>query len=335
MFINKFKFLLLLVTISLINCSCKFDSPPLSKEGQIKAYAVTLATIYADSSPGELEEEKQFKEYLGRVSDSFERKDVVYLAELIEKRLVTYTRQREKLEAMKPPESFGDVHVAVVRSSIQSEEILRQFARDLQTGDRDQVVQTFQTLRQNADEVSAAVETGLKKAGLSANTDWERVVTTPKTPLAWYWALPLLFIGAALLVGLLQLFYFVAMLPILPLGLATAKMWEQRKFPGALVAGSFVFCSAFVVCTLIGVVLGSSSEWLMWPRTQLAPWFVYLFYGWGALGFFSRGSDREGESDVSTLIGFAMGIFCLAGFIFCTAFKSSLFGPWLWVHERF
>ncbi len=151
-------------------------------------------------------------------------------------------------------------------------------------------------------------------------------------PLAWYWALPVLIVGGAIAVGVIQTVYCFLIVPTIPLWLGGIKLIQRnQRFAGILLLisgeGAAIF---FASC--VGVALATLAELVMWPRTQLAPWSVYFVAGWACLGFFSS-SQGKPRTGINTFNSCLLGFSCLWGFLYVAVAHRYLIGPWSWLHH--
>jgi hypothetical protein len=332
-FLKKIHYLLGLLCIILAASSCKFDDAPLSDEAQVKAYFDQVQEIEKTSKEAETKLKKESEPLYSKLFKNFSEVGPK-IAELNEKELPISMEAGKKIFLIKPPERIAASHKILCELFLDSVAAMQKMDSALRTGNQDELRRLSREFTKKSEDTQAKYTESLKAAGFSSTADFDSIDTVPKQPLAWYWTALLLAIGCGFTLGLLQLAYVIIAIPAVPVWLAAFKMWELRKFVAAIMLGSVAVIFLVVLSSCIGTAIATLAEGIMWPKTQLAPWFVYTVAALTSFGLLSGNGEESERSTGAMVVSLVLSISCLAGFLYAALARGYLIGPWLWIHNR-
>lgn len=328
----RIKMLMLFTTAVTICCAllygCDSRVQKESEEAKVAKYLIALSDLNVQSDE---DRKKAEAELAASFQDAFDGKGGDRFRKAIDELMPLYDEHSRKLAALEPPESMAATHRELVKLALDSKPLLMEFAEAADTKDKDEVRAVGKKFDERMQEWQKTSIASMKSAGFSSPADLERALErSERKQMPWYFALLFLFVGGAIFVGLLQLLLSLAIMPAVGVFAVATLMWQQRKFFAAGLLGALSFGALLLISSMAGVAVVAFAEDLMFPRTQLAPWFVYLGGGFTAFGMMGAGTREEGESSVW---GCLPPLVCIAGYLWAAMFKGYLVGPWSWFFE--
>ena len=325
--------LLVIFCTSIALSGCKNDPVPLSREGQTSEYFRQLREIAAARDDSLKIEMEKLMSVEKDIKSDF-KKAAPQIAEVFAACLTQMTKANTAFLSIEPPRHLAKVHSQMLEISAKAVADCKMIEQTARNYDKEGFYAAMHELNQTSNTSDERLAELFKESGFSSVDDLNRELSTPKKPMSWWLAIGSLMFGGFIVLAILQTIAFFAIVPAILSIAGAAALWEKRKFIGSAFLYSFGFLGLPITASLVGVALASIAEVFMWPRTQLAPWFVYFLFGWTCLGFFGgTGEGRERREGAALWMALLIPLCTLGGFIVTVAAKGALPEPWHWVNQ--
>jgi hypothetical protein len=325
--------LLVIFCTSIALSGCKNDPVPLSREGQTSEYFRQLREIAASRDDSLKIEMEKLKSVEKDIKLDF-KKAAPQIAEVFGACVTQMSKANTSILSIKPPRHLTKMHSQMLETSAKAVADCKMIEQTARNNDKEGFFAAIHELNQTSNKSDERLAELFKESGFSSVDDLNRELSTPKKPMAWWLAIVSLMFGGFIGLGILQTVAAFAIVPAIVSVVGASALWEKRKFMGSAFLYLFGYLGLPVTASLIGVALASIAEVFMWPRTQLAPWFVYFLFGWTCLGFFGgTGEGRERREGAALWMALLIPLCTLGGFILTATSKGALPGPWHWVNQ--
>lgn len=246
-----------------------------------------------------------------------------------------------RLEHAAPTPQLVMFHQSLLEAAEERIQIVSSLGTALGDENDAQIVSLLEQEKRLEDRLVHDLRKGLTQAGFSSDKDIVRVLEIPRTPMTWLAAISLLAIVVAVALFAVGMLHQAVLFAFTPLILLTER-WGRF---GETVLARATVCIMIVTMAFIVSVVGSGlaglSERFMFPRTQLAPWFVIGILGaqsfmQGLLTPANLVIEELVEGESSKWVNYSAFFLCLVGlfgFLWAAMAKGTLLGPWYWVNQ--